>query len=181
VGIDPVSNHAPPPKPLRYGSGKSGPLTVSELTSAPPNPKKWSADESYPISQRTTKKLKKKPASPRALDGDASIQIKEDWGGSTPEPETRCQVDPAVQACCYLLEMFSIPPLRSHATISLVDRRRLQLYHATHSVTFISPVIDILKGDGVDKFIANVRYSARQQAVMQKRKQLNFLGNESHV
>jgi len=52
--------------------------------------------------------------------------------------------------------MFSVPLLRSHATVGLVDRGRLQLYHANHSVILVSSAIDFLQGDGVDMFIANV-------------------------
>jgi len=52
--------------------------------------------------------------------------------------------------------MFSVPLLRSHATVGLVDRGRLQLYHANHSVILVSSAIDFLQGDGVDMFIANI-------------------------
>ena len=52
--------------------------------------------------------------------------------------------------------MFSVPLLRSHATASLVDRDRLQLYHANRSVILVSSAIDFSKGDGKDKFIATI-------------------------
>ena len=52
--------------------------------------------------------------------------------------------------------MFSVPLLRSHATISLVDRNRLQLYHANRSVILVSSAIDFSGGDGKDKFIATI-------------------------
>ena len=61
-----------------------------------------------------------------------------------------------MQICRYLLEMFSVPLLRSHATVSLVDRDRLQLYHANRSVILVSSAIDLSEGDGVDKFIATI-------------------------
>ena len=73
-----------------------------------------------------------------------------------PTPETQRQLDPAFQVCRYLLEMFSVPLLRSHATIGLVDRGRLQLYHANRSVILVSSAISFTEGDGLDKFIANI-------------------------
>ena len=59
----------------------------------------------------------------------------------------------------YLLEQFSIPAFRSHATVGLVDRNRIQLYHANHSVILVSSAIAFSPKDdieGVDKFIAIV-------------------------
>ncbi|KAF9643991.1 hypothetical protein BDM02DRAFT_3122635 [Thelephora ganbajun] len=50
--------------------------------------------------------------------------------------------------------MFSVPLLRSHATVGLVDRDRLQLYHANRSVILVSSAINFSGGDGLDKFIA---------------------------
>ena len=61
-----------------------------------------------------------------------------------------------MQVCRYLLEMFSVPLLRSHATVSLVDRDRLQLYHANRSVILVSSAIDFSGGEGLDKFIATI-------------------------
>ena len=61
---------------------------------------------------------------------------------------------PAIQVCRYLLEMFSVPLLRSHATVGLVDRDRLQLYHANRSVILISSAINFSEGEGLEKFIA---------------------------
>ena len=52
--------------------------------------------------------------------------------------------------------MFSVPLLRSHATASLVDRDRLQLYHANRSVILVSSAIDFSNGDGMDKLIATI-------------------------
>ena len=52
--------------------------------------------------------------------------------------------------------MFSVPLLRSHATVSLVDRDRLQLYHANRSVILVSSAIDFSEGAGLDKFIATI-------------------------
>ena len=52
--------------------------------------------------------------------------------------------------------MFSTSPLRSHATVSFVDRNRLQLYHANRSVILVSSAINFSEGDGLSKFIAIV-------------------------
>jgi len=52
--------------------------------------------------------------------------------------------------------MFSVPLLRSHATVSLVDRHRLQLYHANHSVILVSSAINFSGSDGLKKFIATI-------------------------
>ena len=52
--------------------------------------------------------------------------------------------------------MFSVPLLRSHATVSLVDRDRLQLYHANRSVILVSSAIKFSENPGLDKFIATI-------------------------
>ena len=52
--------------------------------------------------------------------------------------------------------MFSVPLLRSHATVGLVDRDRLQLYHANRSVILVSSAINISEGTGLNKFIATI-------------------------
>ena len=55
------------------------------------------------------------------------------------------------------MEQFSIPAFRSHATIGLVDRDRIQFYHANHSVILVSSAINFSDDqDGVEKFIAIV-------------------------
>ena len=80
----------------------------------------------------------------------------EDKDSSTQKPEIQNQVNPAIQVCRYLLEMFSVPLLRSHATVSLVDRDRLQLYHANRSVILVSSAINFSEGNGLSKFIATI-------------------------
>ena len=83
---------------------------------------------------------------------DATSEDGEDFFMSATEYEV--QVQPALQVCRYLMEMFSVPLLRSHATVGLVDRDHLQLYHANRSVILVSSAIDFSGGDGLDKFIA---------------------------
>ena len=52
--------------------------------------------------------------------------------------------------------MISIPLLRSHATFGLINRDRLQLYHANRSVILVSSAINFSDSDGKDKFIATI-------------------------
>ena len=90
-------------------------------------------------------------------DDGASVPVEEE--GEEPallKPELRQQVEPALQVFRYLLEMFSVPLFRSHATVSLVDRDRLQLYHANRSVILVSSAIDFSTDDGKDKLIATI-------------------------
>ena len=71
------------------------------------------------------------------------------------------------------MEQFSIPAFRSHATIGLVDRDRIQFHHANHSVILVSSAINFLSSDhtnGLDKFIAIViafsRLSLRDNGIL---------------
>lgn len=61
------------------------------------------------------------PTSHQVPDDSVDIQDGEDEDPSLPEPKPQQQVGPALQVCCYILEMFSVPLLRSHATVSLID------------------------------------------------------------
>jgi len=73
--------------------------------------------------------------------------------------ETESQKAAYLQVGRYLLEQFSVPAFRSHATIGLVDRDRIQFYHANHSVILVSSAINFSMTDrtgGLDKFIAIV-------------------------
>ena len=101
----------------------------------------------------------------------ASIQAQgEDKEPSPPQPEPQQQVEPALQVFRYLLEMFSVPLLRSHATASLVDRDRLQLYHANRSVILVSSAINFSTDDGKDKLVATIiafhRLSLAQNGIL---------------
>ena len=103
------------------------------------------------------KRSKVNSGSRQVFDESASVLVGGGVGDdSSPEPESQHQIEPALQVCRYLLEMFSIPLLRSHATVSLVNRDRLQLYHANRSVILVSSAIDFSGGDGLDKFIATI-------------------------
>ena len=170
TGIDPIQNHAAPPTKLRHRAKRPDPLTtptpstvhatpqsILESTSASTS-RKRSADSSSAINPPAAKRSKTNSVSHQTLEGSsASVQVEgEDKGRSSPEPELQRQVEPALQVCRYLLEMFSVPLLRSHATVSLIDRDRLQLYHANRSVILVSSAIDFSKGGGKDKFIATI-------------------------
>ena len=56
--------------------------------------------------------------------------------------------------------------------LGLVDRGRLQLYHANRSVILVSSAINFFEGDGVDKFIANIigfyRLSFGQNGILKR-------------
>ena len=159
AGVDPISNHAIPPSPKRHKAKKpelsTKSMMVSTSTSTSSKSRKRPADGSSTTGQPVKKRTKTKSALALALDGSTSTQVgEEDETNSTQKSETQCRVDPAMQVCRYLLEMFSVPLLRSHATIGLVDRDRLQLYHANRSVILVSSAVDFSKDDGLSKFIA---------------------------
>ena len=107
--------------------------------------RKRPTDGSYMANERPGK---------RSRTGSTLDKIKEGEGRSTLKPERL--LEPAYQVYRYLLEMFSVPLLQSHATASLVDRDRLQLYHTNRSVVLVSSPIDFSGGDGLDRFIATI-------------------------
>ena len=154
TGIDPILDHAFPPKPLRHKTAEPTAAPASAPSSL--KSKKRPVDGSYTADQPATKKSKANSVPLHLLNTQASAQVvgSEGGGSSMPKPEIQNQVNLAMQVCRYLLEMFSIPLLRSHATVSLVDRDRLQLYHANRSVILVSSAIDFSKDEGLDKFIA---------------------------
>jgi len=149
TGVDPIGNHTMPTNRLR--GKKPGPLTTPTTTISESNPPSSNSRKRPPDESSSTNQPTKKSKTKSALG-----QTEESEGRSTPKPETQRQLEPANQVCRYLLEMFSIPLLRSHATVSLVDRDRLQLYHANHSVVLVSSAINFSGGDGLKKFIATI-------------------------
>lgn len=96
------------------------------------------------------------PTSHQVPDDSMDVQDGEDEDPSLPEPEPQQQVDPALQVCHYILEMFSVPLLQSHATVSLIDHNHLQLYHTNHSVILVSSAIKFSDGGGKDKLITTI-------------------------
>jgi hypothetical protein len=159
-GCDPMSNHAEPPKISRHPKKKGA---LKESASAPPQPVsqavKRPADESSGTSRKAPKKSQKStPGGASAATEGKSHQVLS--GRIVPDPrtgETDRQKQVYVQIGKYLLEQFSIPAFRSHATIGLIDRDRIQLYHANHSVILVSSAIKFTldsEGGGLDKLIA---------------------------
>ena len=135
----------------RLRGKKPGSLTTPTTTLSGSNPPSSSSLKRPGDESSSTNQPNKKSKTESALG-----QTEESEGRSTPKPETQRQLEPANQVCRYLLEMFSVPLLRSHATVSLVDRHRLQLYHANHSVVLVSSAINFSGGDGLKKFIATI-------------------------
>ena len=87
-------------------------------------------------------------------DGTSDEDGEEDETSSESETESHGHFNPALHVCRYLLKRFPGSLLRSHATTGLVDRDRLQLYHANHSVILVSSAINFSHGAGLNKFIA---------------------------
>ena len=90
--------------------------------------------------------------------------------------ETERQKEVSTQLGKYLLEQFSVPGFRSHATVALIDRDRIQFYHANHSVVLVSSAIDFGTNDtkdGLDKLIATViafsRLSLHESGILSNR------------
>ena len=161
-------NHKFPPTPKRYKAKKPEPPTESKTDSTS---RKRPAGESSATSRPVKKKTKIKPAVNLTPDGGTSGQVGvEGETSSQHKSEDKCREDPAMQVCRYLLEMFSVPLLRSHATVGLVDRDRLQLYHANRSVILVSSAINFSEDDGLTKFIATIiafsRLSLEQNGVL---------------
>ena len=109
----------------------------------------------------------------RSTPGGASGQVAERRPTRPQTSETKHQKETHLQVGRYLLEQFSIPAFRSHATIGLVDRDRIQFYHANHSVILVSSGINFSQGDrtgGLTKFIAIViafgRLSLRDNGIL---------------
>ena len=153
--VDPILNHAPPRKRLQFSKNKSIPLTTSKTTSGSSNSRKRPAGGLFATDQ-PAKRLRMISGSGRALRNESeSIQpSEEDEDDFTTRPEGQHRDDPTVQVCRYIFEMLSVPLLRSHATVSLINRDRLQLYHANRSIVLVSSAINFSGGDGLNKFIA---------------------------
>jgi len=177
-GFDPIDNHAMQTNRLR---GKQPvPLTTSTATisgsnTEPSKSRKRPSDGSSATNQPSKKSRTNSAMGPT-----------ESEGHSTPKPETQRQLEAASQVCRYLSEGFSTPLLRSHTTISLVDRDRLQLFHANHSVILVSSTIKFSGGDGLEKFIATIiafqRLSPEQNGILGAFFQKNTdLVRHSHV
>ena len=156
TGIDPILSNAIPHNPAKCKTRESSPFSTSVTGSEPTasKPMKRPREESHTSSQQPLKKPRRQTQSTRTL-GD-STRTKEDESSSLPptEAQTQTQTASAFYTGRCLLEMFSVFPLRSHATVCLVNRDRLQLYHANRLVILVSSAINFSTDDGLDKFIA---------------------------
>ena len=74
-------------------------------------------------------------------------------------PKTSVEEIRRYKSVVYLLEMFSVPLLRSHATVGLVDRDRLQPHHANRSAILVSSAINFSKDDGLTEFITTIAFN----------------------
>ena len=109
----------------------------------------------------------------KSTPGGTSGQVVEKKSTPPRTSETNQQKDAYLQVGRYLLEQFAIPAFRSHATIGLVDRDRIQFYHANHSVILVSSAINFSRNDdkgGLDKLIAIViafnRLTLRENGIL---------------
>ena len=158
TGIDPIWNHAPPHDLV--GSKPREPASPSSSTtgSEPPLSRKRRWEGSLEGSQRASKKPRTKLILFRPDEKDPPLfrAAEESESPSALIPGAETQSGPGIQIWGYLLEMFSNSLLRSHATVCLVDRDRLQLYHANRSVILVSSAINFSRGYGLDHFITVV-------------------------
>jgi len=127
--IDPTMNHAAPPKKLRYHAKRPDTPTVTPSTSRAKSKsilqsasvsrsRKRPADSSTTPNTRAKKRSKTNSVSHQTLGGGSSVRVgRKNKDSPSPRPEIKNQVEPALQVCRYLLEMFSVPLLRSHATV----------------------------------------------------------------
>ena len=159
----------PTPSNVRDKS-KPGPKTTSRSTakkrraegSSGPNPpvaKKSKTNTASSSKANSVSRPRRDSVSRRMLERYAKLEAERGGDGEDLpplDPEFECKIGPALQVCRYLLEMFSVPLLRSHATAGLVDRDRLQLYHANRSVILVSSAINFSEEDGRTKFIATI-------------------------
>jgi hypothetical protein len=157
TGVDPILNHAFLAEPSQNSAEESDSdatsTAVSELAS-PSESRKRPVDRSSMSDQPAKKKPRTMPASGHEPESDESDESDDGMGDQT--SETPHQSNLAAYACRYLQEIFSTSPLCSYATLGLVDRNRLQLYHGNRSVILLSSAINFSGGDGLNKFIAAV-------------------------
>ena len=68
-------------------------------------------------------------------------------------PQTKGKVTPMLQIGRYIMELFAAAVMRSHVTVALMDRDRLQLIHGNHSVLLVSNAINIKEKADLRKLI----------------------------
>ena len=133
-------------------TGPTADQEASERQSAPPRLAVKRTAEEPAEGGKKARKLH-----PESAPAGETTQEKKVWRPET--GETVHQKSAYLQVGRYLLNQFSVPAFRSHATIALVDRDRIQFYHANHSVILVSSAISFSAKSpegGLDKFIAIV-------------------------
>ena len=175
TGRDPQLDHVHPCTPSRrfprkdVASQTTGAPVFDQVFSAPDLPlsRKRPADESLEPDRKTRK------VHHLSTPGGANGGVAEKRFRKPQAKETEGQKAAYLQVGRYLLEQFSVPAFRSHATIGLVDRDRIQFYHANHSAILVSSAINFSVTDragGMDKFIAIViafsRLSLRDNGIL---------------
>ena len=167
IGCDPRERHTKPYEKVKEQTSMIDDQANDEPASVPGLPLK------RPVAQSFKPNRKSQKVFPQSTPGGAGGQ---DGRGGIPEDpvkETKEQKETYHQVGRYLLEQFSIPAFRSHATIGLVDRDRIQFYHANHSVILVSSAISFSPrhpASEIEKFIAIViafsRLSLRDSGVL---------------
>ena len=93
----------------------------------------------------------------KSTPGDGGPQVEGETSREHRRKETERQKEACLQVGRYLLDQFSPPAFRSHATVALVDRDRIQFYHTNRSVILVSSALSFSESDrtgGLEKFIA---------------------------
>ena len=149
TGRDPQERHARPCKKEKKVASAIGNQTKRKPTSAPnlPLPRK------RPLVHSSEPDWKFRKLHRDSTPGGMGGIMEEPAKDAKEQKETRLQVGR------YFLEQLSAPALRSHATVGVVDRDRIQFYHANHSVILVSSAISFSTRDSaseIEKFIAIV-------------------------
>ena len=158
LGHDPKVNHAGPLPGSRHLKKRLS--TIKEPASTPPEMpskvmKRRADESSEPVRKARKKRHKSTPGGASARTEGKTVRSQAAFSPRT--DETDRQKEAYIQVGKYLLEQFSIPAFRSHATIGLIDRDRIQFYHINHSVILVSSAIKFAskdQADGLDKMIA---------------------------
>jgi len=98
--------------------------------------------------------------------------------------ETERQKDTYLRVGRYLLDRFSVPAFRSHATIALVDRDNIQFYHTNYSVILASSALSFPKNDstgGLGKFIAFGRLTLGDNGILHNLRNGKLLGDNEEL
>ena len=169
TGRDPQECHAKPDKEEEDTPAADN-QTDERHTSAPnlPIPCKRPATQSVEPNRKSQKvHLQSTPGGGAGGPGGGGDAV------GDPTKETKDQKEAYLQVGRYLLEQFSVPAFRSHATIGLVDRDRIQFYHANHSVILVSSAISFSTrntASEIEKLIAAViafsRLSLRDSGIL---------------